>query len=240
MASLIHNKNLIFPNLILRVLLNLEILGTFEDVTMVMYSDDVTKLLVEFPLLNKSRLSIPQLEYLLDVTESDPIMLGISFTFSASNDSTTTDISINFPRTMPCSKAMDIPRWNPDTMLFDYLPMLENRIFAGWFSRHSFVQELQRIAAVIEFDPIDFSFVSFVLRLKQNNLFTVCAVEIRLNSFPSLAPLLALYDMQTTFTTPIKLSSVKYNNTWSPERSAREMFIVANSLIQEQAFGVTT
>jgi len=76
--------------------------------------------------------------------------------------------------------------------------------------------------------------------MKQNNLFTVCAVEIRLNSFPAFAPLLALYDMQTTFTTPIKLSSVKYNTTWSPERSAREMFILANCLIQEQAFGVAS
>eukprot|EP01041_Mallomonas_annulata_P011761 gene11761-24661_t len=225
-----------------RFLLNLEMLHTIRNVTIIPFNEEYnhqihTKVYVQFKLLEKQRLTSIELEYLADVTETNPIYINIAFLLG-NNNALSADTHIFFPPTMPCSKFIEIPKWTSDTIILDYLLEIESRLAGSWTARRLFLEELQRIAAVVEFDPIDFSFVSIAIRLKLNKVFAVCTVEMRLShTFPSTAPLLAIFDLQTAFSSVIESTAMKYSSSWGAERAARELFLLSCDIVHTQAFG---
>jgi len=121
-------------------------LSTLQNVVILQYEDDQTKVLIELPLLDKKRLCLSSLDYLVDVTELDPIFLSIVMILS--NDNFTTETSLQFPSNMPCSKHIEVPKWNSDMILFDFLHECEAKLSSGWTSRRLFIEELQRISGI--------------------------------------------------------------------------------------------
>mmetsp|Transcript_5506 Transcript_5506/g.5684 ORF Transcript_5506/g.5684 Transcript_5506/m.5684 type:complete len:347 (+) Transcript_5506:213-1253(+) len=232
-----------------RLLLNIEMVNTMNNIIVLPCYEEkentrhLSRVSLQFPLLHKSRLSSPELEYLIDVTENHPIQIIIHFLLTPQDfNSFTTECTLIFPSTMILSKTIhtsdNLPKWTSDMLISDYLLAVESKLTYSWSSRRGFMEELRRIAAVVEFDPVDFSFISIVLRQKLGKRYVVCTVEIRFSSsFPNTAPYLTIYDLQTTYSTPIDSNTVKYSSHWSTQRAAREIFLQSCELVHKQAFG---
>jgi hypothetical protein len=207
-------------------------------------SDDGKKIMCQFPLFNKDGIRNSELDYLYDIIAETPIYVSMTISLGISNNAAAVDSILIFPPSMSCSKAIDFPRRMPDNDNFDiyeYISQVEKKFTASWTSRKAFVAELQRIASVIEIDANDFSFVVILLRMKHENMYTLCTVEFRLHcNFPSVIPLASLHDLQNSFSTPIDTSSIKTSSigtAGAPERIARDLFLLSSSVISLQAFG---
>jgi hypothetical protein len=220
-------------------------LGLLEDmtnVTMISWTDnEIMKILCEFPIFSSNDAPDPSSAYLYDTTDGDPICM--SLILSVSKSTSAPYYEVIFPQSMPCSRNIDFPNNLPgcsgeDFNLIDLMPYIENKILSSLTYRKSFVEELQRLAAVLEYDAIDFSFCMIALRMKHNNMYTICTVEFRLtHSFPATIPLLSLHDLQNAFSAPIDTSPLKLSKSWSPERIARELLLLISEVISLQAFG---
>jgi hypothetical protein len=122
--------------------------------------------------------------------------------------------------------------------IIELISSLEDSFRTSWLGRKVFVEELQRLASVLEYDGIDFSYVLIAVRVKNDTMYTVCNVEFRLSeSFPRTAPLISVHDLQTNFSTPIATSKVTINESFAVERIARELLLLAATEISLQAFG---
>jgi hypothetical protein len=166
----------------------LSLLSTLPQVSYLIQSDN-SQLFLEFPLLEQSRLSYPQLEYLADITCSQPIFIQLTSSNLDSESSFTDTPSLAIPSTLPLSRQITLPSWSKDTLLFDYIHSIERLFLQSWYPRQLFIYHLQSLCAVLEFDPIDFSTVTVALKLSKNKMTIVCTVEIQIPfQFPQ-APL---------------------------------------------------
>ena len=234
-AALTHNGNG-------NTLFTLELLDAIPNVSQILLTDaESLKIICEFPLFSGNENQNPSYMYLYDTTIGDPIIISLLLTQTGNNFAL--DYRVMFPKTMPCSRNIEFPTRfngasNNDMSLIDFLPYVEGKILSSLSYRKSFLEELLRLTAVLEYDAIDFSFVLIAVRMKHNNMYTICTVEFRLtHSFPSTLPLLSLHDLQDAFSAPIDTSSLKPNKSWSPERFARELLLLSCSVISHQAFG---
>lgn len=221
----------------------IEILKNIKNITMILLRDENTKILCEFPLLSDAGYQNSNLDYLYDVTENNPII--ISLELCNIRNSLNVTYKVIFPKIMPCSKNLEFPKTLngnssfDDTELIDLIPSIESKIINPWNDRKLFLEELQKLTSVLEFDAVDFSFVLIALRMKHNNMYTICTIEFRLSHlFPSQMPLVSLHDLQNSFSSPIETSSIKITKSFTPVRIARELLLLAGSVISHQAFGM--
>jgi hypothetical protein len=190
--------------------------------------------LLEFPLLDSSRLSCPDIEYIIDVMQDDPIYFSLKVNVADQSYSA----SIETPNRLPCSRLIEYPSIGKDANIGDYIQLVENILSSKLAGRRGFVFELRRLTAVVEFDAIDFSSVSIAVRIKRGNMFTLCIVDFRLTSgFPDAMPLVSLHDLQTSFSTPIENSVFsKVSRDQEPELVARDVLKIVCAQIVGQAF----
>jgi hypothetical protein len=219
----------------------LEMLQIKESISMIIWTDEKQLILCEFPLLSNRSNTSPSLEYLLSVTERQPIM--ISLILDIGNNDCKIDYKVSFPPSMVCSKNIDFHKnngnINDDNYLLELFPNIEERLSINWLKRKAFLEELQRLIAVLEYDAVDFSFIMIALRMKHDKMYTLCTVEFRLSHlFPMQLPLMKLHDLQNSFDSNIDTSSIKVKTFWTPERLARELLLLSSSVISLQAFGV--
>ena len=219
----------------------IEVLRINQDASMILIIDENPKILCEFPLLPNTGYQKPDLEYLYDVTEADPIMINVELVMM--KGSLIVNYKVTIPKLMICSKNIEFPtnygaNTSDENDIIDLIPFIETKILSAWNSRKMFLEELKKLTAVLEYDAIDFSFVLIALRMKYENMYTICTVEFKLsNSFPSVMPLTCLHDLQNPFSTPIDTSSIKYSKSSTPARLARELLMLSSSVISQQAFG---
>lgn len=76
--------------------------------------------------------------------------------------------------------------------------------------------------------------------MKHNKMISLCMIEFRFSSPNNLLPLISVhhhsYNNETA--TPIDLSSLKYNNNWSVEKTAKEIILSLSSTLSIQSFGI--
>jgi len=202
---------------------------------------------VEFPLLHLDTLSVPELEYLVRFVASscpEPITLVMSSSDVSMSNSFAHKPELVFPRNhLPNLRHIVLPNWDSSNTLYDYLPAIEQRIADTWGERKRFVSELQQVAAVVEFDPVDFSFVSLSMRLTRNKHFILSIVDLRIPSqFPTAPILLLVHDLLSGSSYPLENKSTIsspsfFSSSWSAERKAREFFLALCEEIESMAFG---
>lgn len=229
-----HNTKTVFT---------LELLKDISNVTMILWIEGgVTTIICDFPLLSDRDSLNPSAVYLYDTTKDDPIYISLLLKVERAESSL--DYKVVFPRSMPCSRNLEFQNnfmgiSSENISIIDIIPYVESKVLASIASRKSFLEELHRFTAVLEYDAIDFSFILIALRMKYNNMYTICTVEIRLtHSFPLSIPLLSLHDLQNSFSAPVDTSSLKLNKSWGPEKLARELLLLTSSVISQQAFGL--
>ena len=108
---------------------------------------------------------------------------------------------------MPCSKKLDFRFKTSDIVTLK--DSITKKIKSKWLDRKLFIEEMQRLATVLEYDAIDFSHVVITLRVKQDNLYTICNVEFRISEmFPKTLPLISVHDLQTQYSTILTSSKI--------------------------------
>ena len=108
---------------------------------------------------------------------------------------------------MPSTKKLDFRFKSSD--IVNLKDSIAKKIKTRWLDRKLFIEEMQRLATVLEYDAIDFSHVAITLRVKKNNLYTICNVEFRISeSFPKSLPLISVHDLQTQYSTILDASKV--------------------------------
>jgi hypothetical protein len=204
------------------------------------------EVVVEFPLLDKSRLSVPELEYLVQFMTAScpPVTVMLSSSDLSLSSSFNTKPSLHFPKQhLPNLRHIHLPNWDSNSTLYDFLPAVEQTIADTWGTRKRFVTELQQISSVVEFDPVDFSYVSLSLRLTRNKHFILSIVDLRIPPhFPSAPILLLMHDLLSGASYPLEnkntiSSSTFFSAEWTGERMAREYFVCLCAEIEAMAFG---
>lgn len=220
----------------------IDMLKDIPNAALLVEASDGHDIVVEFPLLDGSRVQDKRLEYLLDVLESSPIIVCISLSCKPGGV-VTTNPSISFPAAMPCTRGIDVPRWEYESLtVFEYITKLENSVLANWETRYVFVQQLLLLGAVTEFDAVDFSYVSFILRVKQKNMFSMCSIEVKLgSSFPREPPMVSFFDVKTSLCTIVESSELSqseyFNSSWPAERIADGTFLFCWEKLLHMSFG---
>ena len=121
---------------------------------------------------------------------------------------------------MPCTKKLDFRFKSSD--IVNLKDSIAKKIKTRWLDRKLFIEEMQRLATVLEYDAIDFSHVAITLRVKKNNLYTICNVEFRISeSFPKSLPLISVHDLQTQYSTILDASKVAAFASSSSSSSSR-------------------
>ena len=188
----------------------------------------------EFPLLDLSRLCCPDIEYLVKILENSPIVIKFKFGIpeGASN------ASMHFPSVLITSKTVDFPSFNDKMGVRDYLSLVENILSMKLLQRRNFALEFRKIAAVLEFDAVDFSYVSFAVRMRSASMFSLCVVELRLpGSFPESLPLVSVHDMASETSYPLDSAVFsQINRQLGVEVLAKEMLRAICKQIFKQAF----
>ena len=209
--------------------------------------DSIPHLSVEFPLLQKNRLCVPELEYLIQfISETcpTPIYVLLTSTDISLSNSFNSKPGLQFPKeNLPNLRNIALPNWDSSSTLYDYLPAVEQRIADTWGLRKKFVSELQQLAAVVEFDPVDFSFVSIAMRLTRHKHFILSIVDLRISgNFPTSPILLMVHDLLSGTSYPLEskrtISSTSFfSSSWTAERMAREYFLALCEEVETMAFG---
>lgn len=203
------------------------------------------RLALEFPLLDSSRLQYERLDYLVDALALTPIVVHISLSCSSSGQ-VITNSSLVFPPSMSCCQDVETPQWDYESLtIFEYVSVLEKIVLDNWEVRYLFMRQLQKISAVVELDAIDFAYAAVVLRAKQNQMFSMCSIEIKLTaSFPTEPPMITFFDMKTTLSTivePMELSrSNYYDSSWPMESIADGVFLFCWDKLLVMSFGDTS
>ena len=120
---------------------------------------------------------------------------------------------------MPCSKKLDFRFKTSDIVTLK--DSITKKIKSRWLDRKLFIEEMQRLATVLEYDAIDFSHVVITLRVKQDNLYTICNVEFRISEmFPKTLPLISVHDLQTQYSTILTSSKISASAASSSSSSS--------------------
>jgi hypothetical protein len=219
-------------------------LSTLPHVSYLIQKDH--SLFIEFPLFDKSRLSYPQLEYLVDITQPQPILIQLTSPNLDSESSFVATPSLSFPSSLSLSRQIILPSWTKDTLLFDYIHSIERIFVQTWYARQSFIYHLQSLCSVLEFDSIDFSVVTIALKVVKRKMVVLCTVEIQIPfQFPQQSVTLLVHDLIHSSTYPLPTpspsdstggSSGGGGNKISPEIVAKNVLLFVVKEIEKVAF----
>lgn len=228
-------------------------------------------LTVEFPLLfstfqdmkGEDMIDSANINYFKDITLSSSTIL-LTFTIRFSNSNTLNSIctvdnnvisktktKTNNKNSSEYSKLESNKNINENILedivqLDALISTIETRTYRNWLQRKKFIHEMQNISAVIEYDALDFSFITIAVRLKHLKMITLCSVDYRLSpNFPMTVPsiLISLHDLQNKFSVTCN-EELEYEQAfqqcdypqWTPEKIARHLFTSSCELIRNQAF----
>jgi hypothetical protein len=233
--------------------------GNTESMTS-MWRSDRDFVGVEFPLLSAVRnmnigAAKPFLNYLESNTFREPLIFTRILYLPSKGDRSTSKVEdrLSIPATsFPCSANVDISgifingKHKSAVIPADNVPVCDKcvdavlQLSAKWSLRKQFIEECSRIAAVLEFDALDFSYVIAAVRLRRGQLCTVCTVDFRLTAgFPAAMPLISVYDLQTSTSTVLDANNVSgtRDSNCCAEKLAEEYLSLAAKFIAKQAFG---
>lgn len=185
-----------------------------------------SKIIVEFPLFDKERLSFPQLEYLADITQNNPIYFQFQIVNYHSSTNSISTPTLSFPSSFNTSINLQsqLPSYTSSTLLFDYIQSIEQLFYTTWYQRQLFLLELQSLTHVIEYDAVDFSSFIIMLKIIKNKMIVICNVQIILNiQYPSSLSngiTILVYDIQQGNTYPVPLNSHKELNDLNNKKAS--------------------
>jgi hypothetical protein len=130
------------------------------------------------------------------------------------------------------AKAVKGTQWNESTVVYDVIPGLQEQICRAWARRSAFIQALRSIACVMEYDAVDCSFATVVVRVRLNRASSMCAIDLRFPpSFPSAKPLVTVHGLQDGFSKVVEDASIPYSSQWDMDTAAKAIFIAVCELI---------
>lgn len=243
-----------------RVQFELNILSGINQSMCTLWRGEKEYIGVEFPLLQavqecRSGAVILFLRYIGCLSFKEPIIFTRLLFVSGRGDKTVSKVEdrLSIPVIyFPCSSNVDINgvvvngKSRSSQVSTDVVPVHDVCFFAvrqiadKWMFRKRFVEELSRIAAVIEFDAFDFSHIVIGVRLRRGQLCTVCTADIRLTAgFPMSLPLISIYDLLTSTSTVLNASAINCNRDidCNAEKLAEEYLSLTAQFIAKQAFG---
>lgn len=192
--------------------------------------------LVEVPILNPTANSSADMQYLFDMLADDRPYFSIIL------NSATKRFEVSFKTSSTFSslaKFVDFPKPTADMLLSKYLADLRKQFIETWRFRKEYIEELCRLCCVTEFQPIDFSFASILIRLKYNKLFTLFMVKIRISgSFPKYPPVLTIYDLQSSSILLLESADFIWNPSDSINTLASKTILFICNVMNERAFAV--
>jgi len=156
-------------------------------------SSDLT--LIEVPMLLQLHTdeSFADLQYLFDAIGDDQPFFSIVLNSTSKRFEVSLKTSTKLS---PLAKAIEFPKPKVDTLLLSYLTMMRTQFVQAWRSRKQYIEELRRLCCVTEFQPLDFSFASLLIRLKYNKVCTIFLATVRISGpFPKNPPTLTIYDL---------------------------------------------
>jgi hypothetical protein len=76
--------------------------------------------------------------------------------------------------------------------------------------------------------------------MKYNKMMSLCIIEFRFSSPNNILPFISVHQhsYQNEEVTTIDLLPLKYNDTWSIEKTAKEIILFISSTISLQSFGI--
>merc|ERR1719487_1131854 len=112
--------------------------------------------------------------------------------------------TVSFPSIMVASRLLPLPSYDTNDTPLDFNAQLCDTLIQNWRSRKDFVQAYQSFAAVLEYDAVDFAFLSYSVRVTHQKMYMVCVAEIRLaGGFPESEPLVMLHFLQQGHSVPL-------------------------------------
>lgn len=172
-----------------------------------------SKIIVEFPLFDKDRLSYPQLEYLVDISQNFPIYFQFQILNYHSSSNSISNPTLIFPSVFNTSINLQsqLQPYTSSTLLFDYIQSIEHLFYTTWYQRQLFLLELQSLCHVTEYDAVDFNSFIIILKIIKNKMIIICNVQIILSiQYPtSLSNGISVFvhDIQHGNTYPIPLNN---------------------------------
>ena len=194
-------------------------------------------ILIEIPLFVESASFSNQ--YFLDTFEHDKPLLQIVIDIEAERF----EVSLkptDAHKFSTLASLIKLPPVSADTLLGDYLEKVRMGFIQSLLDRKVFVEELSKISCISEFNPVDFSFVSILVRLRCNKLFTLFLVYIRIQSskFPKFPPVVTIHDLVSS--NIILVENGDLETVWKESDSMRirvtKMFILICDLMNARAF----
>jgi len=192
-------------------------------------------LLIEFPICSKKNLNNSNdIEYFLDILPHN--QPNFCITFEKHKESF--ELGINPGMYKNLTKYLEIPKITHEKLLGDVLDKVRLQFLSNWTKKKIFIEQLCEICCVTEFNAIDFSFASILIRLKFKKLFTLFLVNIRIvNKFPSNPPVITIYDLQSSSIILVDSSELVWNHEAdSVPLLARKTIIFICNLMNRRAF----
>ena len=183
------------------------------------------QVLIEFPIITpqtdapSSSSSNTSLDYFVDLFGQDLPHICIVLKVEKENFEVTIRNSRKFSS---LEKLFELPPITRDTLLSDYLNNIRWQFQQNLLNRKEYVEELGKIACCPEFNAIDFSFASLLIRLKYNKLFTMFLVNIKiLPKFPRVPPVITIYDLQSSSIILVEQNQLQW---WTVSGSSGDNF----------------
>ena len=210
-------------------------------------SSDLYSIIIEFPLFQNDETNSLFMKY----SKHSKIYINLNIKFYNIINSSIQDISynVNIPTTIyPCTSNIDLSKSKlnisnkiDSTNLFEIINKIELKIINEWLLRKKFIMEFFKLnVSIIEYDSIDYSFIMMSVRMKHNNMITLCSIEIKLiGSITTTKPLLSIHDLQNRFSIPVDQNRLNYSLSLNVEIMAKEILNTTMKIIHEQAYGET-
>ena len=208
-----------------------------EDVTLWCWNERSIKLvLIEIPFITNADSTTPELQYLVSVVRDDMPTLCIVLNSAAEKFEVFLRSS---KQGASISKLIEFPKITIDFLLGNYISDLRSQFSVTWRFRKSYIEELSRLCCVTEFQPTDFSFVSLLIRLKHNKLFTLFVSTIRISGpFPKFPPVLTVYDLQSSSIVLVEQSEFPWDSKDSAKCLACKTLLFICNMMKEKTFSV--
>jgi Brain and reproductive organ-expressed protein (BRE) len=224
----------------------LDIMRSKEDLlTTVCNSGLLYNIMFEFRLTDGAFLhSQHDSEYITNILapEGIRILLSLSFDDTLETDKIRIGYELLFPKGMVALSWVPYSKHEEDANIFELLSQIETALLANWRKRKAFVQELVKLSASLEYDAIDFSYISIAVRLKRNKLITLCSIEFRLGAdFPQELPKIAFVDLMNSQSHVVIVDTSSWDpSLWTTADGAGAMSKLLLSktidIIEQQAF----
>lgn len=205
-----------------------------ENCTILKLRNQAHDVLIQYPL------PLPgdddDMTYLETVLDSAAIHVSLQISLGVQMKITP---SVSFPAAMTASRLLSLPPYDSNDTPLDFNSQLRDTLIHSWRSRKTFVQAFQSFAAVLEYDAVDFAFLSYSVRVMHQKMYMICVVEVRLAvGFPESEPLVMLHFLQQSHSIPLEniYTRIKQAKSWGVDKIAKEVFCTVYKWIDESAF----